>query len=623
MADTTELIHAGLPWNNPQKITVKADEYISQLVINRGLLNLLSNDYYLDLKTERINQYIVQQFGPHMNDMTIHWTSEALQDFIRRFLNGELNALNGLGLLKDTAYIIPLIANEEFPKNVNRIQNIINNCPKNLNGHAAIFAITPVVDGDYNHTIGEYYRYNKQKITGSTYDIDNDVSLINCYTEPTKIDTYSKCIALDNFYGGTIVLMGNDFFTCEEKYKNGGKDLNTRQTRILLEQIQKNLDKPLNQHITIAGDGENNNCAVVSFNNCNCDSYIWNLNIKLNIDTNTASPTTTSNSTTTEDSIKIPFKRDLAWNFPCNLKDDAFTGNIRYIVADVLNNQNFTETYVTMRAQDQTIISGTDNNYYDSDKLISSICLNGDYFELDASYKNFSQTFFGKYIEQEDQQIDNIYNGASLCFWMKQNFYGKNVSEVPIIYSVDPNKNGYYIGLEKVASIVEGQIDNSQYLETTFASKKKNDLSNDWMFWTITIEPENGYEGLTNNQYRIKISYTNPKTLVTNFILPNKLITNVMSNVIKLPYLNLLYPMYFFGTPEVRSEANIRNILLFNKVLEQNEINGLASEELADIYNLSPVDLSQTFKNGMKGALYVYNTTSMNIIGCNLIKEEV
>ena len=82
MADI-ELIHAGLPWNNPQKITVKADEYISQLVINRGLLNLLSNDYYLDLKTERINQYIVQTLGPHIDDMTIHWTENGIIDIIK------------------------------------------------------------------------------------------------------------------------------------------------------------------------------------------------------------------------------------------------------------------------------------------------------------------------------------------------------------------------------------------------------------------------------------------------------------------------------------------------------------------------------------------------------------
>lgn len=31
----TNLIYAGLPWTNPQKITIKSDEYVSDMTINR------------------------------------------------------------------------------------------------------------------------------------------------------------------------------------------------------------------------------------------------------------------------------------------------------------------------------------------------------------------------------------------------------------------------------------------------------------------------------------------------------------------------------------------------------------------------------------------------------------
>jgi hypothetical protein len=37
MGVNIDLNHAGLPWSNPQKITVKSDEYISNMTINRRI----------------------------------------------------------------------------------------------------------------------------------------------------------------------------------------------------------------------------------------------------------------------------------------------------------------------------------------------------------------------------------------------------------------------------------------------------------------------------------------------------------------------------------------------------------------------------------------------------------
>lgn len=608
MADI-ELIHAGLPWNNPQKITVKADEYISQLVINRGLLNLLSNDYYLDLKTQRINQYIVQLFGPHINDTTIHWTKENIEDMFKTFLN-ERSRDDGFGLTKDTAYIIPVedtTDSSTYIKTINRIQNIINNCPKNLNGYTAIFALTPIVEenNNYNKTIGQYYVNNRDAINDENYT-NTSVTMANsgCFNESIGINLKNKSINLDGFFGGTLILMGNNYFVCEEKYKNGGKDLSTRETRILLEQLQKNIDKNITPNITLSGNGLNNSCSVVSFNNCMCDSYIWNLNVTL--DTSIRSTTIVDN---------LPYKKDLSLFIPANLVDDTITGNIRYIVADTINKENFTETYLTFRAMQNKISSYVDENN------LSAVCLNNDYLTLSGSFDDFRQVLFGQYEENGEYQFDSIYNGATFGFWMKQDFYGKNVNEVPVLYSIDSKLNGFYIGLEKIASIVEGNINKEQYLETAFSSKKRTDISNKWLFWTIQIQPKD-INNVTNNMYKISINYTDPDLQKTNPIIPNKLLVSSddLFNTIFFNNLNYGLPLYFFGTPNTRSEANIRNILLFNKVLKEAQINEIANLKIDDIYSLSQAGLTQTFTNSMKGALYVYNTTAMNVIGCNLSK---
>lgn len=43
------------------------------MTINRGFLNLLNNDYYLDLKAEAINKYIEENLDTHVNDTEIHF----------------------------------------------------------------------------------------------------------------------------------------------------------------------------------------------------------------------------------------------------------------------------------------------------------------------------------------------------------------------------------------------------------------------------------------------------------------------------------------------------------------------------------------------------------------------
>ena len=128
MAAIQELIHAGLPWTNPQKITIKSDEYVSDMTLNRGLLALLNNDYYLDLKSEAINKYLENVMDEHINNSDIHISFSQINQLIK----------NLAVLTKSTIVRIPtMYENEQY--DIGEIKEIIKNMPKNLGGYSLIF----------------------------------------------------------------------------------------------------------------------------------------------------------------------------------------------------------------------------------------------------------------------------------------------------------------------------------------------------------------------------------------------------------------------------------------------------------------------------------------------------
>lgn len=75
-------LNAGLPWTNPLKLTIGSDEHILDTTINRGLMMLLNNDYYLDMKEMLMSQelsaiisntsMIKQALIDHINDSEQH-----------------------------------------------------------------------------------------------------------------------------------------------------------------------------------------------------------------------------------------------------------------------------------------------------------------------------------------------------------------------------------------------------------------------------------------------------------------------------------------------------------------------------------------------------------------------
>jgi len=121
MAVNNELIHAGLPWTNPQKVTIKSDEYVSDMTINRGFLNLLNNDYYLDLKTEALNKYVETTIDAHINDTSIHFPLSDIEKLLASLV----------GLTKNSVCYLPIYNNNDF--DISQLKLLINSVAKNLN----------------------------------------------------------------------------------------------------------------------------------------------------------------------------------------------------------------------------------------------------------------------------------------------------------------------------------------------------------------------------------------------------------------------------------------------------------------------------------------------------------
>ena len=594
MADEITLIHAGLPWNNPQKITVKADQYISQLVINRGLLNLLSNDYYLDLKTERINQYLLQLVDPHIrNSFQNHWTEQQIIDIIQRFLNGQMGSfIEGFGLVSDTVYVIPYNSSQSSTKNLNRIQNIIDACPRNLNGKTAVFALTPVITSDntYTKSINDWKRKKD--------NLDTNLSI---FQDPITINTMSRSISFNSFYGGTLIFLGNKYFICTSS--NDARALTPKESRLMLQEIQKELQTTQIKNITITGNGNNNSCSIVSFNNCLCDTFIWNLGISIS-----------SNASNEDDYVEfLPQKKSLSLFFPADTKNDTITGDVRNIKAGAINKQDFSNISILLRSMNQTL---TEMPFGSEENLNYAINLNNDYLKIQGIEDKFRQAFFGNYVEDNEIKPDPLYTGASLGFWLSGNFYQSNITEVPILYSVDTAGNGFYIGLDKIATITEGKIDTSNYIDTTFASKKKEDLNDKWVYWSINF---NKIDPASISSYYVTMSYT-PYGSNTVSVLPNANSNDTHQSLINLKHLNFGNPIYLFGNNTTAFNFNIRNILMFNQMLTKENANAIAKYGIEEVYNFNDSSVGKTFINNMKGAIYAYNCPSINVIECNLEK---
>ena len=93
-----------------------------------GFLNLLNNDYYLDLKTESINKYLEETIDTHVGDTSIHFSWSDVINLLG----------DNVGLSKHAIFRLPIYT---FDKkySVTYLKQLIEKCPKNLNKYVALF----------------------------------------------------------------------------------------------------------------------------------------------------------------------------------------------------------------------------------------------------------------------------------------------------------------------------------------------------------------------------------------------------------------------------------------------------------------------------------------------------
>lgn len=615
MADINidDLIHAGLPWSNPQKLTVKSDEYINQMVVNRGFLNLLSNDYYLDLKSERINQYIEGIIKNHIDDKDIHFT---LDDFSSQEILSPINR----GLTNNTTYILPLY--EDADITYTYIKQIIQNSPKNLNGHTLIFAFS----------IPLSRIPAEQRSTKATNMIQ---STLADKSTPKKdgiiytLDLNNKNISFDSFYGGTIIILGNDQFYFNDLNLNGYVNYDlmfnpiiNKDTRLLFEYIQNELIKTeiVQPLIYIKGTGLNNKLSVLSIRDCHADSFLYNLYIENN-----------RNSDSQIENKQMPYAAQVASFYNMAIKENTINISPQFINDQTFNNLTINDLSLTSLG---SLISNlTESNVFPMQIYYTNLNNNYLYFDGDLTEKTASnlirKLIYGKYKDINDIKYDSA-SGCAIMFWMQNDFINKDIKEVPILYDYNgsdniPQQNGFYLGLDRIA-FYQKEKGNfpAAYIDIPFAQFKNSTDSNKWNLWYIQITKTALADPSANLHFKIK--YISSGGLQVLFSLIDTTINYSLDNITINSDKNIKLFGYknFLTGKNITFDHNIRNLMFFNNPLTDAEIMQIYSNgSITEYYNWEDqiIDKSMIENSAMYSSVYVYNTDMLNIINCYLVED--
>ena len=201
----------GLPWSNAQKITIGSDEHILDTTINRGLIMLLQNDYYLETRGHILSQEIAEIYDnhneifsklvDHINNESMHHgdtggsisystyqITNAPQYTINVSKGNEIDLTQLIkentteDLTEDTICFLPI---DESPAVLNEK---INSIPKNLNGNTVFFVF--IVPTGY-HKRNEYTEGFNTLSAEYVLRVEND------------------SIKFENFSNGTIIILGD------------------------------------------------------------------------------------------------------------------------------------------------------------------------------------------------------------------------------------------------------------------------------------------------------------------------------------------------------------------------------------------------------------------------------
>lgn len=649
------LIHAGLPWTNPAKITIKSSEFINDVTINRGLLNLLNNDYYLDLKTEAINEYLETTVQDHINNGDIHFSWDDVKDLFDRIAC----------LSANTGYRIPIrkpgtgdmITTAE-------IMEIVNKIPRNLNGYVLVLELCVPLSAASKETTGY-----KISINGSG-------------TAPGGKYGYNfnnRSLNIEDFFGGTLLIWANNqYFVDDITNPNvfdeeipGGELSNIishLQTQMITPKTSSQITSTVGSMIPLSGTAINSRYSVMSLRNLLCDTYVYNMNI-----TNTLSSTNNIEDIVAE--MEFPEYDDVICMWPlrnnteCKYENESILGE--------MTKPKFTPVINSVR-DPQTLFGVTDSvscatfnltNFTEGDQP--------DHLIFDNTFNTEAQKPISNLVRNILYET-NTSNNITLMFWANLTDYN---THSPLL--VDGNINtdehrtkGLYLYLDQFLIADPAYPDKAAYQSShqEYFNDKTNDPSNSyynrWSLYVLEFQHTNTtladrepykkafYRNIENGYTRLNMTvYWNKSTTKTGvkpdtrlLLYPNLTTYESATSATDLINAGLQFKMNglyssnnvlrFFANQIIPSKndsttsisyfdffsGSVRNMLLFNKFLSLKEIYAIFEQGPGtmayDWYDIGEYDIIKTLsKNNYFGTVYAHNVKQLNMINNNFIQK--
>lgn len=650
----SNLIHSGLPWTSPQKIAISSSQYISNAIINRSLLHLLNNDYYLDIKTQAINKYIEENLVTHITNQDVHVPWSRIQQLLSSY-----NLLD-----KDTIYYIPIIFNNT-KLSASEINDIIAKIPKNINGFTVVLYFCKAGTANYLNDIT-----NKLAIN----NINNNLLNLN-----------NKSINIESFNGGDVIIYSDssEFIELEGYQTIDQLKANTMLNRNIFNNIQEiinrnTFDSSNSNRLTISSTGINQNYSTLCIKNCSANVYLINMTIKNNISN------WSDISKLVIDATLLPSNDDVLLYYQLNYMNSNNT--IPY-VESYLNKQmlNKNATYylnITNKI-DQDCFGNIDSFNKGGGVNINNInYINSkpeqpQYFLFDnPSLNNYSVSNEIRELLYDWKKIKNNY---TIMFLGKinQELFSNNQ---PIFadYNNIGKEFGLYVYLNKIFATSQEIIDRSQYI-TEFNSNYNSIIGKNGMFviqfvhsainYTSSIPGNIASTPITkdvekNKEYmRINIifypipdnldedisKYPDPFILSPNISTINSIAQLTNNSDKELKFINTNYqfekpliqnyqnnniPIKLFANKRLNNITDkslkawdyysgyVKNLLFFNKILTKNEILNLIKEGKANSFDwVSSIEkniINKITTDSFIGTIYVNNSNNVNLINSKI-----
>ena len=633
MAVDLNLIHTGLPWSSPQKIAIHSTQYINNNIINRGLLSLLNNDYYLQIKTQAINNFIEKNIAEHIYDEDLHVSWKRIKSLF--------SAANAAS--KDCIYFIPVYWNEKKMQ-MSVIENIFNMIPKNLNGHTIVLCLCTAYSKDYDsEKVADGY---------ATYDLESYSMLLN------------------GFIGGDLVLYSTRQVQILENYTSiSSLEAKQKHAVNIFKRIQQCLDDTTAgfnaaSGIAIEGNGLNKDYSVLSIKNCQASIYVVNMKIRNKLDWD--------NLATELENIKQLPSQDALLNFYSliDIENAKILYKDLYLNHDFLyRNNNYALNFINGSYDDNvsSSIDETSSYLYLNKKQYLNSAVSPQYFTFDQE---------GSQMLISQQLRTYIYNWNKTTPQFTIAFFGEcsnqlnNYTNGPIFSDYTESTvgdAGLYVYLNKLYRSSDNYQDVAQY-NSDFEKQYAN-IINKWGLYVLQfIHDTDGLPidssvsafnntNLLNGNMRVNLlfysmngSVVNKSTLIPN----NNTITNYNQQEAdkKSAYLrNIGYQFkapvesdfqgiknsiklfankrIFNNTQSIKNwdyfSGNLRNIFLFNKILTEKEINAIVSlGQYNDSYHWlsesqNNILQNMTASNASIGAVYSLNNENLNFIKTDII----